>query len=242
MGCQSLFDVVENIEKPNDSTNALRPRSPFPAEFKGSPYLTSPIRPIPTLKLPKRSKKSPRRIKKGEAIERSTIVPPRNKAADCQSSDHLESLRYHANSHSVSKTKVQPQQLCILLPDEIDDLAKLFGTKTLPTSDLNVERDHFCKDEREQEEKVNESSDDESTLNSDFAASLDENTILELDGSSNDNTGLAQSYKSIESERANINLSIDHDTKEARKRDETRVSSPLSNASQILKLPFITQA
>jgi hypothetical protein len=89
---------------------------------------------------------------------------------------------------------------------------------------------------------VNESSDDESTLNSDFAASLDENTILELDGSSNDNTGLAQSYKSIESERANINLSIDHGTKEARKRDETRVSSPLSNTSQILKLPFITQA
>jgi hypothetical protein len=58
------------------------------------------------------------------------------------------------------------------LPDEIDDLAKLFGTRNAPRSDMN----HFSKDTELEEEKVYESSDEDSTstLNSDFAASLDD--------------------------------------------------------------------
>lgn len=219
MGRQSLFDAAQNIEESkNDTSNAPRPRSPaFPAEFKTSPYLTSPIRPIPTFKVSKKSKRSTGRSKneREPTVVRSTIEPPRQKSLDCESSEHhFQSLRYHANGHYASKTKGQPQQLCILLPDEIDDLAKLFGITNMPGSVEKVERDHCCEDGEQEEEYVFESSDDDSTLNSEFAASLDDDGIMKLVDNTKDKIGPVLSCKSSEFEKISINLSNDNDAKE----------------------------
>lgn len=221
MGRQTLFDVSDNIAESNDCSNAQGHRSPFPEELKASPYLSSPIRPIPTIKYPKRSKTSTERIKD----ERGTVArlangPPRNKSLECDSSETLQSLRYHANGHTASKTKAQSRQLCILLPDEIDDLAKLFGTRTVPRGDMN----HFSKDRELGEEKVYESSDEDSTstLNSDFAASLEDDRVLkEVADRFDDNMDLNISCASLKSERKCTNLSNAKHDEHAKNGNET---------------------
>lgn len=247
MGRQTLFNVAENIEQPKGPSKEVdvhaRSRTErYPVEFHGSPYLTSPIRPIPptmsrtrevTKKAKKRSTAEPK-SKTRSPTSSSTFGHNRVASPYSESLYSLQSLRYFANGVSASNSKVSRQQQCyLILPSEIDELATFFGTNLASMDDRkgkDSSREHERQDHKEEYESTD--SEDDVTLNTDFAASLNDDAILKHVTTTyniiNNNNDSGMSNKGVDSEITNSESD-----------DESQTSDAISNTSQQLKLPSL---
>jgi hypothetical protein len=171
--------LVNDIE-PGDCSHVVTTKTSnrhstggFPSALQDSPYLSSPIRPIPSFRSDS-TRKSKRSISCNSRASspRSTLGSLRLASPYSQSIYSLQSL-----SSTVSKSAFQDGKKTlnrsVLLPHEIDDIAKFLGA----TIAMKTEKESG--DDDDENEYDLSDFDDDSTVNSDSARSIDDGAVFE---------------------------------------------------------------
>jgi hypothetical protein len=169
---QPLINEIEPCDRSQTATSKTTSRhtSGFPSALQHSPYLSSPIRPLPSFRSVS-TRKSKRSVSGASRASspRSTLGSLRLASPYSQSIFSLQSLNSSVSKSPFPGNKTQALNRSVLLPHEIDDIAKFLGT----TIALDTEKES---DNNDDEYELSDF-DDESTVNSNCAKSLDDHAV-----------------------------------------------------------------
>ena len=186
---QSLASELELDEPTNHSAQVQNRHSVggIPSALRDSPYCTSPIRPIPSFRSvsTRKSIRSTNRSTRPHSPARSTLGSLRLTSPYSESIFSLQSLT-STKSKSALHGRQQPSSRSVLLPHEVDGIAKLLGAAHV----LNHEKSSG-KDIDNGDDEYNLSDfDDDSTVGSKSALSIGDEDVIEHLVKCNNDTNL----------------------------------------------------
>ncbi len=187
MPSSSFFSGLDQVTEQPKRTH--RSNHGFPSSLQDSPYLSSPIRPIPSFSKNRSSnmsissKRSKKVCSRPNSPAQSTVGSLRLTSPYSESIFSLHSLC--TTPSKKVETERQSLSRTVLLPNEIDDMAKQLNVQT-SNFQRHSELKRECGDDDEKYD-MSDFDDDDSTIESDAAKSLcDEKVFQKMQVEGND--------------------------------------------------------
>lgn len=190
MPSSSFFSGLDQVsEQPPKKSN--RSNNGFASSLQDSPYLSSPIRPIPSFSRQRSSNLSvsSKRSRKYHGSTSIMSCDDRRVTSPAQStvgslrltspySESIFSLHSLCTNSTRNNTESERHSLSrsVLLPHEIDDLRKQFN---IPKGNHHYQNQSNAKDDDDDDQYDMSDFDDDSTIASDFAKSITDEEVFE---------------------------------------------------------------
>ena len=187
MPTSSFFSGLDQVSEQQPTRKNSQKNNVFPSSLQDSPYLTSPIRPIPSFSkkyssnMSVSSKRSKKYGARTVACDNRTMSPSQSTVGSLRLTSPFSDSIFSLHSLCTSSKKVvenerQSLSRTVLLPHEIDILAKQFHV----TYDIKNNDRHNSKEDIDDDNgDVMSDFDDDSTIASDIAKSINDDNIYE---------------------------------------------------------------